>query len=153
MAFGPGCARCCHRAGVGDLSLRSSALLRQCQPVRGGGPRLGWASSFARALLVVDAEAITNVDYTAARMVRQLHQELVRRGVVLAFARASFSLKADLSRHRLTDVIGPAQFFGRLHDALAAFTELSQPASQIASGNESPSNETSIRAEHRGPQL
>ena len=103
--------------------------------------------------LVVDAEAITNVDYTAARMVRQLHQELVRRGVVLAFARASFSLKADLSRHRLTDVIGPAQLFGRLHDALAAFTELSQPASQIASGNESPSNETSIRAEHRGPQL
>lgn len=103
--------------------------------------------------LVVDAEAITNVDYTAARMVRQLHQELVRRGVVLAFARASFSLKADLSRHRLTDVIGPAQFFGRLHDALEAFTELSQPASQIASGNESPSNETSIRAEHRGPQL
>ena len=28
--------------------------------------------------LVVDAEAITNVDYTAARMVRQLHEELVR---------------------------------------------------------------------------
>jgi sulfate permease, SulP family len=94
--------------------------------------------------LVVDAEAITNVDYTAARMVRQLHQDLVRHGVVLAFARVSFSLKADLDRHRLTEVIGPAPLFDRLHDALTAFTELGQPASQIAPGSESASNETSI---------
>jgi len=71
--------------------------------------------------LVVDAEAITNVDYTAAQMVRQLHKELVDRGVVMVFARAPLSLKADLDRHRLTQVIGPAQFFDRLHDAAAAF--------------------------------
>ena len=71
--------------------------------------------------LVVDAEAITNVDYTAAQMVRQLHKELVDRDVVLVFARAPLSLKADLDRHRLTQVIGPAQFFDRLHDAAAAF--------------------------------
>jgi len=74
--------------------------------------------------LVVDAEAITNLDYTAAQMVRQLHQELVPRGFVLALARVSSSLKADLKRHRLMEVIGPAQIFDRLHDALAAFTEL-----------------------------
>jgi SulP family sulfate permease len=74
--------------------------------------------------LVVDAEAITNVDYTAARMVRELHQELVDRGVVLLFARAPLSLKADLDRHLLTQVIGPAQFFDRLHDAAAAFERL-----------------------------
>ena len=74
--------------------------------------------------LVVDAEAITNLDYTAAQMVRQLHQELIPRGFVLALARVSPSLKADLKRHRLMEVIGPAQIFDRLHDALAAFTEL-----------------------------
>jgi len=73
--------------------------------------------------LIVDAEAITNVDYTAAGMVRELHKELVERGVVLVFARAPLSLKADLDRHLLTDVIGPAQFFDRLHDAAAAFAE------------------------------
>jgi SulP family sulfate permease len=94
--------------------------------------------------LVVDAEAITNVDYTAARMVRQLHQDLVRHGVVLAFARVSFSLKADLDRCRLTEVIGPEPLFYRLHDALTAFTELGQPASQITPGSESASNETSL---------
>ncbi len=74
--------------------------------------------------LVVDAEAITNVDYTAARIVRQLQKEVLHSGVVLVLARVSPSLKADLDRHFLTEVIGPARFFDRLHDALAAFAKL-----------------------------
>src|ERR1700723_3821724 len=73
--------------------------------------------------VVVDAEAITNVDYTAARMVQQLQKELADGGVNLGFARVSPSLKADLERHLLTEVIGPAQFFDRLHDAVAAFAK------------------------------
>ena len=77
--------------------------------------------------LVVDAEAITNVDYTAARVVRELHQELADRGAVLVFARVPASLKADLDRHLLTEVIGPTQFFDRLHDAVAAFAKLKGP--------------------------
>ena len=83
--------------------------------------------------LVVDAEAITNIDYTAARMVRQIHEELVDCGVVLAFARVSPSLKADLDRHLLTEVIGPAQFFDRLHDAAAAFANLKDPQARTFS--------------------
>ena len=94
--------------------------------------------------LVVDAEAITNVDYTAARIVRQLNEELARRGVVLAFARVPFSLQADLERHRLTEVIGPVRLFDRLHDALAAFTSQRQSAPQLASGGESSPDETAI---------
>jgi MFS superfamily sulfate permease-like transporter len=74
--------------------------------------------------LVVDAEAIANVDYSASRMIRELHRELLDRGVVMVFARAPLSLKADLDRHRLTQVIGEARFFDRLHDAAAAFANL-----------------------------
>jgi SulP family sulfate permease len=77
--------------------------------------------------LVVDAEAITNVDYTAARVVGELHQELADRGVVLVFGRAPASLRADLDRHLLTEVIGPTQFFDRLHDAVAAFQKRKSP--------------------------
>ena len=60
--------------------------------------------------LVVDAEAITNVDYTAARMIRELHPELSRKGVVLAFARADHSLHVTGSS-RLIDVIGEKFIF------------------------------------------
>jgi sulfate permease, SulP family len=73
--------------------------------------------------LVVDAEAITNIDFTAARAVGELHQDLVRSGVVLGFARVPVSLRADLDRHHLTRVIGPGHLFDRLHDAIQAYDE------------------------------
>ena len=73
--------------------------------------------------LVVDAEAITNIDYSAARTVRRLHQDLLSEGTVLAFARVSPSLQSDLARHGLVDAIGQAHIFFRLHDALASFAK------------------------------
>ena len=76
--------------------------------------------------LVVDAEAITKVDYTAARTVRETAKDLRRGGVELAFARVAPSLRADMIRHGLVGVIGPDRIFVRLHDALAAF-EASTP--------------------------
>jgi sulfate permease, SulP family len=70
--------------------------------------------------LVVDAGAITNVDYTAARVVRELQADLVQCGVGLAFAHVQPGLKSDLDRHGLTAVIGPARIFDTLREALAA---------------------------------
>jgi MFS superfamily sulfate permease-like transporter len=80
--------------------------------------------------LVVDAEAITNLDYTAARVVRRLQQDLAKCGVTLALARVQFYLQADLDRHHLTEVIGRQFIFARLHDALHAFAKLGSTASQ-----------------------
>jgi sulfate permease, SulP family len=69
--------------------------------------------------LVVDAGAITNVDYSAARVLRDLHEDLTRDGVVLVLAHAQSSLQADLDRHRLTDVIGTDHIFDSLREPLA----------------------------------
>jgi sulfate permease, SulP family len=69
--------------------------------------------------LVVDAGAITNVDYSAARVVRALQDDLTRNGVVLVLVHAQSSLLADLDRHRLTDVIATEHIFDSLHEALA----------------------------------
>jgi sulfate permease, SulP family len=68
---------------------------------------------------VVDAGPITRIDYTAARSVRELQKDWTRRGVRLAFAHVGSYLRADLDRHHLTEVIGPAQLFDTLHEALA----------------------------------
>src|SRR5499426_1607870 len=69
--------------------------------------------------LVVDAGAITSVDYSAARVLRDLHEDLTRDGVVLVLAHAQSSLQADLDRHRLTDVIGTDHIFDSLREPLA----------------------------------
>ena len=68
---------------------------------------------------IVDAGAITNVDYTAARVVRQLQQDLAARGIGLAFARVQSDLRPDFDRHHLTEAIGPSRIFDSLHAALA----------------------------------
>jgi MFS superfamily sulfate permease-like transporter len=80
--------------------------------------------------VVVDAEAMTNLDYTAARIVIILHEELLQIGVTLAFARVGPYLQADFDRHHVTQVIGTNLIFPRLHDALDAFERLNHPASQ-----------------------
>jgi len=89
--------------------------------------------------LVVDAEAITNIDYTAARMLRDLHQGLSQADVTLAFARVSAYLQSDFDRHHITEVIGAEMIFAHLHDALNAFAKFDQqsgvtPAAAIGPG-------------------
>ena len=69
--------------------------------------------------LVVDAGAITHVDYTAARVVRELQEDLARRGVGLVLAHVQSDLESDLDRHHLTETIGPTRIFDMLHEALA----------------------------------
>ena len=71
--------------------------------------------------LVVDAEAITNVDYSAARMLLDLSQLLKQINVEFSFARTAPSLRADLVRHRVIEAIGEQRIFPRLHNATAAF--------------------------------
>ena len=70
--------------------------------------------------LIVDAGAITNVDFTAARVVRELQKDLSVQGTGLVFAHVQSDLKPDLNRHHLTEVIGPSRIFDSLHEALAA---------------------------------
>jgi sulfate permease, SulP family len=78
--------------------------------------------------LIVDAEAITNLDYSAARVVLELQQNLTSCGTQLGFARIRWDLRADFTRHHLTESIDPSLIFNRLHDARAAFEKLKRPA-------------------------
>jgi len=74
--------------------------------------------------VVVDAEAMTHVDYTASRVVMALKKNLDEAGIELAFARMPWDLRSDFDRHHLTETIGPTRIFNRIHDAIAAFEEL-----------------------------
>jgi MFS superfamily sulfate permease-like transporter len=73
--------------------------------------------------VVVDAEAMTHLDYSAARVVLALKKNLTEAGVELGFARVPWDLRADFDRHHITEAIGPARIYSRLHDAIAAFEQ------------------------------
>jgi high affinity sulfate transporter 1 len=70
--------------------------------------------------IVVDADALTDLDYSAARTLRDLLGELKSRNVRVAFARVSDFLRADFARHGISATMGEALLFATLHDAIAA---------------------------------
>jgi len=67
---------------------------------------------------IVDATAITDLDYSAARSLRDLLEDLKREKVHVVFGRVSPYLKSDMDRHGITRVLGEAQIFATLHQAL-----------------------------------
>lgn len=69
---------------------------------------------------IVDAGAITDIDYSAAQSVRDLLDDLAHQGVGIVFARVSPYLRSDMDRHRITVVIGEARIFTTLHEAIVS---------------------------------
>jgi len=68
-------------------------------------------------LLVIDAGAITGIDYTAAKHVLNLDQELRSKKIKVAWAHVSAGLRKDMKRHQL---LNEDSLFETLRECLAA---------------------------------
>jgi MFS superfamily sulfate permease-like transporter len=73
--------------------------------------------------LLLNAEAIVDIDVTAADALEELRAELTRRGIVLGLARVKQDLRADLAAAGLVDRIGADLIFPTLPTAVAAYAE------------------------------
>jgi high affinity sulfate transporter 1 len=78
---------------------------------------------------VVDASAITDLDYSASRSVGELCAVLKRSGINVIFARVNPYLRSDMDRHGITPIIDGSCIFGTLHEALRA-AGVDQPAAK-----------------------
>ncbi len=91
---------------------------------------------------VVDASAITDLDFSAAGAIRDLLADLTARNVTIVFARVSPYLRADMDRHGITAAAGADHLFATLHEAIAAVRavvdtqSLRRPATQPAGPQE-----------------
>jgi high affinity sulfate transporter 1 len=72
---------------------------------------------------VVDAGAVTDIDYSAARTLRDLFGELAAKNVSVAFGRVGPSLHSDLERHGVAAIMGEGRIFSSIHQALALADE------------------------------
>ncbi len=70
---------------------------------------------------VLDAQAIWDIDVTAAEALGRLNEDLARRGVSFKIARANRPLRTRLERIGLTNRIGTTSFFPSVHRAVEAF--------------------------------
>jgi len=69
---------------------------------------------------IVDAGAITDIDYSAAQSVLDLLDNLGGQGVGVVFARVSPYLRSDMDRHGIAAAIGEVRIFATLHEAIAS---------------------------------
>ncbi len=82
--------------------------------------------------LLLNAEAIVEIDLTAADALGELHDELERRGIVLALARVKHDLRRQLERIGLVTHIGQDRLFATLPVALEAFERRRETAPSTA---------------------
>ena len=80
----------------------------------------GVASSRVR-WVVIDAEAISEVDSTGAAMLRDLSDDLRNRGITLALARVKAPVAAYLARAGVMGKIGPERVYLEVDTAVTAF--------------------------------
>jgi MFS superfamily sulfate permease-like transporter len=81
--------------------------------------------------LLINAEAIVDIDLTAADALGELHDELDRRGVVLALARVKQELRDQLEKIGLITHIGPEWLFATLPVAEEAFARRKEETPRV----------------------
>jgi high affinity sulfate transporter 1 len=79
---------------------------------------------------VIDASAITDLDYSAARSVGELCAALKRGGIEVIFARVNRYLRSDMDRHGITPLVEARCIFATLHEALRA-AGVEKPDAQV----------------------
>ena len=83
------------------------------QLVEAAGPDLQW--------FILDAQAITDMDVTAAQRFAELHTELNDAGVQVKIADAPRPFREELAKVGLSDALGSQQFFISVKKAVEAF--------------------------------
>ncbi len=71
--------------------------------------------------VLLDAQAIWEIDLTAAEALTRLHDELAARDIELKIARANRPLREKLARIGLKEHLGEESFFPSVHKAVEAF--------------------------------
>jgi len=83
-------------------------------------------SSSPVSWLLLDAQAISDIDVTAVEALHSLREELARRGIALKIAHANPPLRQLLERTGLAGEIGHQSFFGSVHECIEVFKNQSR---------------------------
>jgi SulP family sulfate permease len=92
-------------------------MARIVQLVNDAGDDLQW--------LIIDAQAITDMDVTAAQRFAELHREMQERGVQIKIADAPRPFREELAKVGLSEALGSQQFFVSVKKAVEAFEQKS----------------------------
>jgi sulfate permease, SulP family len=81
--------------------------------VEAARPQIKW--------LDLDASAISNIDFSGAGTVREVHDALQKRGVTLVLSGVTGNARKELDRYGLTKLIGEDHFYEGVPEVLEAY--------------------------------
>jgi len=88
---------------------------------------------------VVDATAITKLDFSAGHAVAELQQELAKTGVVLALIVVPVRHFGNLEQMGLNNLMGPGRIFETRHACVTAYrSECSTPSNEPSASGADP---------------
>jgi sulfate permease, SulP family len=102
-----------YRFGVGLFYANAERFSEEILALADTSPAPRW--------LVLEADAMDDVDYTGGLTVAEVADQLGHRGVVFAISGASGHLRRELDRYGVTAKIGAERYFDGLQDVRAAF--------------------------------
>jgi SulP family sulfate permease len=73
---------------------------------------------------ILEARAITEIDYSAAQAIRTVVQTLAKQNITFVITGLAPEVKSQFDRDGLTELIGPDHFYNRLGDSLKVFRKL-----------------------------
>jgi sulfate permease, SulP family len=91
--------------------------------VKGAEPKINW--------FVLDAAAITNIDFTGADTVQQVYQILHKKGVTLLFSNVVDNVQEQLDHYGLTALIGEEHIYDNLAEVLEAYQNETNQAAKV----------------------
>jgi sulfate permease, SulP family len=88
--------------------------------VKKASPRLKW--------FCLSASMISDVDYSGSESIRQLHEELKKRGIVLVLSDVRDQVMQQLERDKFIDLVGKDHIFDSFRDVLVAYQKVNEGA-------------------------
>jgi MFS superfamily sulfate permease-like transporter len=102
-----------YRFGVGLFYANAERFSEEILGLANAQPAPRW--------IVLDADAMDDIDYTGGMTIVEVADQLVGRGIVFAVAAADAGVKAELDRFGLTAKIGADRYFDGVESSRAAF--------------------------------
>jgi sulfate permease, SulP family len=117
-------------AAAGLAVYHFGAGLYYANAVRFSGEILGLVEAAQPQIkwLDLDASAISNIDFSGAGTVREVHDALQKRGVTLVLSGVTGNARKELDRYGLTKLIGEDHFYEGVPEVLEAYQKESNQA-------------------------
>jgi len=110
------------RPGLIVYRFNHSMYYANCEQLKSEVRELATDAQPPLSWFCLDFGAVDDVDFSAAEALQDTYQLLKERGIRLTYVEVEDTVRAELDRYGITQLIGSENVFGRIHEVEAAYT-------------------------------